>query len=87
MHSSHFRTPLDLISAEMAAAAAAAKKADADPLAKQFAKLAGKAKPGKAMRKPAELKKRHSASTLSMPSLGEGRPEGWLLTVQSWDLA
>ena len=24
-----------------------------------------------------------SASTLSMPSLGEGRPEGWLLTVQS----
>ena len=72
----------------MAAAAAAAKKADADPLAKQFAKLAGKAKPGKAMRKPAaELKKRHSASTLSMPSLGEGRPEGWLLTVQSWDLA
>ena len=72
----------------MAAAAAAAKKADADPLAKQFARLAGKAKPGKAMRKPAaELKKRHSASTLSMPSLGEGRPEGWLLTVQSWELA
>ena len=57
-----------------AAAAAAAKKSD-DPLAKQFAKLAGKAKPGRVLRKPGELKKRHSASTLSMPTVGEG-PEG-----------
>ena len=59
----------------MAAAAAAAAKKSEDPLAKQFAKLAGMTKPGRALRKPGELKKRHSASTLSMPTVGEG-PEG-----------
>ena len=68
-------TPHHSIFTEMAAAAAAAAKKSEDPLAKQFAKLAGMTKPGRALRKPGELKKRHSASTLSMPTVGEG-PEG-----------
>ena len=43
-----------------------------DPLAKKFAKFAGKAKQGVLQKKPGELKKRHSASTLSLPSVSEG---------------
>ena len=68
--------------AQVAAAAAAAKRSDFDPLAKQFAKLASKAKPGKVIRKPGELRKRMSASTLSMPSVGESGEDakGCLLT-------
>ena len=72
---SSFLAPLNSLLAEAKDAAAAAAKKAEDPL-KQFVRLAGKAKPKGLIKKTGKL----SASTLSMPTLGEGPEgaEGWL---------